>query len=91
VLQPHLGQKWGGRTTPFWPRGCPKPPLISSPPFFSFFLSFDFHLSFFFKKKKKNNNGQNDVVLGWVSVVVLESVRGKIGIFYMEGCKMREN
>jgi hypothetical protein len=51
---------------------------------------FDF-LFFFFKKKYifsffKKINGQNDVVLGWVGVVVLEpkrcsfGVRGKIGI-----------
>jgi hypothetical protein len=42
----------------------------SHPRFSSFlFIFFDFHLSL----KNNNNNGQNNVVLGWVDVVVLES------------------
>jgi hypothetical protein len=67
VASATLGQKWGDQTTPFWPRGWL--------PIFIFFI-FDFHL---LKKKTKTKNKkqnkinvQNDVVLGWVDVVVLE-------------------
>jgi hypothetical protein len=45
--------------------------------FFFFFFFFDSHLfNFFFKK---NFNAQNNVVLGWVGVAILESVRGSFG------------
>jgi hypothetical protein len=54
-----------------------------------FVFVFDFHLFFFFFffLSKNNNNGQNDVILGWVSVVVFELVMGKIGILCIEWVK----
>jgi hypothetical protein len=52
VVEPPLGQKWGGRATPFWP-SHPR----FSPSFFFLFLM-DFHLL-----KKIKNNAQNDVIL----------------------------
>jgi hypothetical protein len=46
-----------------------------------------FQFSFFLKKI----NGQNDVVLSWVGVIILNSVRGKIVIFLYGIDKVRES
>jgi hypothetical protein len=64
----------GGRTTPIGVvRPPPDRPWGATPDFQPFFFRFSS-----LKKKKK---GQNDVVLGWVDIIILESIRSKIGIF----------
>jgi hypothetical protein len=70
-LQPRLGQKWGG----------PDHPILAKASHPRFSSSFFFFFSIFIFEEKKSN-GQNDVVLDWVSVIVLKSVKSKISIFF---------
>jgi hypothetical protein len=66
-------------------RATPRPAMgvaLATPDFHPFFSSL--------KKKKKKKKSQNDVVLGKVGVVVLKSVRGKIGIFCTEWAKLEK-
>jgi hypothetical protein len=66
--RPPLGQKWGGRTTPFFGEGVAPATLISSPSFFFFFFSF-FNFLFLNLKKKKKKKKKNPKMLKNYSVL----------------------